>query len=76
MRFAQGNSEMSWLDIPSRLSALGRYFFVKAPSRQESQVQVTRAGAKIKVAVSRLNRELESLEGSMRERAKMGEEAR
>lgn len=76
MRFVQGNSEMLRFDISCWLTALGRYFFVKAPSRQESQVQVTRASAKIKAAVSRLNRELESLEGSIRERAEESGKAR
>jgi hypothetical protein len=67
---------MLQFNISRWLPALGRYLFVKAPSRQESQVQVARAGAKIKVAVSRLDRELKSLEGSMREQAKESGEAR
>jgi hypothetical protein len=56
-----------WLSFRSSpLCAFWRYFFVKAPSRQESREKTATATAKLSTAVSRLDRELASLGDAMR----------
>jgi hypothetical protein len=48
------------------LRAMQRYFFVKAPSRAESRVEVASATANLRGAVDRLNVELDRMDGALR----------
>lgn len=56
------------------IRALGRYFFVKAPSRTESRVEVASATARVVLAVNRLDMELERFDGALRNTVKGAEQ--
>lgn len=55
------------------LCALGRYFFVRAPSREEAQKQMREESSKMHQALGRLDSELVRLEGALRAERRHGE---